>query len=80
MEKLGNYEVRVGSCSTYQTIFVARELPSPMGLIELKLETVFSGAKDSQARQTKAQLFVDRGGLRDILELLSCLSNDHGRH
>ncbi len=79
MEKLGNYEVRVGSCSTYQTIFLARELPSPMGMFELKFETVFAGAKEPQARQTKAQFFVDRGGLRDFLELLLCLSNDHGR-
>jgi len=56
-----------------------RLLPSPVGLIELKFETVFAGAKDSQAGQTKAQFFVDRGGLRDTLESLSCLSNDYGR-
>jgi hypothetical protein len=35
-------------------------------MVELKFETVFTGAKDSQARQTKAQFFVMTAELTKI--------------
>lgn len=67
MEKqLVQREVRLGSASNFETILTVRELRSPAGTFELKFETVFAGAKDAQARQAKAQFFVDRNGLQKI--------------
>ncbi len=71
MEKqLAQQEVRFGSASNFETILTVRELRSPAGTFELKFETVFAGAKDAQARQTKAQFFVDREGLQSIQNAL----------
>ena len=74
MEKqLVQREVRLGSASNFETILTVRELRSPAGTVELKFETVFAGAKDAQARQTKAQFFVDQDGLQSIQKALLSL-------
>jgi len=80
MEKqLVQREVRLGSASNFETILTVRELRSPAGTVELKFETVFAGAKDVQARQTKAQFFVDRDGLQSIQKaLLSIVEQQQG--
>ena len=80
MEKqLVQREVRLGSASNFETILTVRELRSPAGTVELKFETVFAGAKDAQARQTKAQFFVDRDGLQSIQKaLLSVVEQRQG--
>lgn len=69
-KQLVQREVRLGSASNFETILTVREIRSPAGTVELKFETVFAGAKDAQARQTKAQFFVDLGGLPSIQEAL----------
>ncbi len=66
-------EVRFGFASNFETILTVRELRSPAGTVELKFETVFAGAKDAQARQTKAQFFVDQDGLQSIQKALLSL-------
>ena len=74
MEKqLVQREVRLGSAANFETILTVRELRSPAGTVELKFETVFAGAKDAQARQTKAQFFVDQDGLQSIQKALLSL-------
>ena len=74
MEKqLVQREVRLGSAPNFETILTVRELRSPAGTVELKFETVFAGAKDAQARQTKAQFFVDQDGLHSIQKALLSL-------
>ena len=74
MEKqLVQREVRLGSASNFETILTVRELRSLAGTVELKFETVFAGAKDAQARQTKAQFFVDQDGLQSIQKALLSL-------
>ena len=76
MEKqLVQREVRLGSASNFETILTVRELRSPAGTVELKFETVFAGAKDAQARQTKAQFFVDQDGLQSIQDALVSVSS-----
>ena len=76
MEKqLVQREVRLGSASNFETILTVRELSSPAGTVELKFETVFAGAKDAEARQTKAQFFVDQDGLRSIQDALVSVSS-----
>ena len=69
-KQLFHREVRLGAGSDFETILTVRELCSPAGRVELKFETVFAGAKDAQARQTKAQFFVDRDGLQSIQDAL----------
>ena len=66
-------EVRLGSAANFETILTVRELRSPAGTVELKFETVFAGARDAQARQTKAQFFVDQDGLQSIQKALLSL-------
>ena len=80
MEKqLVQREVRLGSASNFETILTVRELRSPAGTVELKFETVFAGAKDAQARQTKAQFFIDQDGLQSIQKaLLSVVEQRQG--
>jgi len=80
MEKqLVQREVRLGSASNFETILTVRELRSPAGTVELKFETVFAGAKDAQARQTKAQFFIDQDGLQSIQKaLLSVVKQRQG--
>ena len=76
MEKqLVQREVRLGSAANFETILTVRELRSPAGTVELKFETVFAGAKDAQARQTKAQFFVDQDGLQSIQDALVSVSS-----
>ena len=81
MEKqLVQREVRFGSTSNFETILTVRELGSPAGTVELKFETVFTGAKDAQARQTQAQFFVDRDSLQGIEKaLLTVIEQSKGR-
>ena len=68
MEKqLVTQEVRIAITSNFETILTIRELKIPNNKIELKFDTVFIDAKDSQARQTKAQFFIDRDQLKKIL-------------
>lgn len=75
MEKqLVQREVRLGSASNFETILTVRELRSPAGTVELKFETVFAGAKDTQARQTKAQFFINQKELADIFAALKSVS------
>jgi hypothetical protein len=76
MEKqLVQREVRLGSASNFETILTVRELRSPAGTFELKFETAFAGAKDDQARQTKAQFFVGLDGLQSIQDALVSVSS-----
>jgi len=76
MEKqLVQREVRLGSASNFETILTVRELRSPAGTVELKFETVFAGAKDAQARQTKAQFFSSRQQLGVLHDTLSAIEN-----
>ena len=67
MEKqLATQEIRIANTSNFETILTTRELKIPTDTIELKFDTVFVGAKDPQARQTKAQFFIDRDQLQKI--------------
>lgn len=76
MEKqLVQREVRLGSASNFETILTLRELRSPADTFELKFETVFAGAKDAQARQTKVQFFSSKQHLGVLREILSAIEN-----
>ena len=67
MEKqLFTQEVRIAVTSNFETILTIRELKIPSNSIELKFDTVFIDAKDTHARQTKAQFFIDRDQLKKI--------------
>ena len=67
MEKqLSTQEIRITTTSNFETILTIRELNIPTDTIELKFDTVFVGAKNPQARQTKAQFFIDRDQLQKI--------------
>ena len=77
MEKqLVQREVRLGSASNFETFLTVRELRTPADTVELKFETAFAGAKDPQARQTKAQFFINRNDLKSIELALSEASSD----
>ena len=65
-KQLFHREVRLGSASNFETFLTVLELSTPADMVELKFETVFTGAKDSQARQTKAQFFVTTAELTKI--------------
>ena len=60
------HTVCLGSASNFEIILTVRELSAPIETLELKFEAVFTSARDAQARQTKAQFFVDRYGLQRI--------------
>ncbi len=67
MEKqLSTHEIRIANTSNFETILTIRELKIPTDTIELKFDTVFVGAKDPEARQTKAQFFIDQHQLKKI--------------
>ena len=67
MEKqLARQEIRIATTADFETILTVRELEMPNNKVELKFETVFAGAKDPGARQTKAQFFIDRDNLKKI--------------
>ncbi len=67
MEKqLARQEIRIATTADFETILTVRELETPNNTVELKFETVFAGAKDPQARQSKAQFFIDRHQLKKI--------------
>ena len=67
MEKqLARQEIRIAATADFETILTVRELETPNNTVELKFETVFAGAKDPQARQSKAQFFIDRHQLKKI--------------
>ena len=72
-------EVRLGSASNFETFITVRELSTPANTVELKFESVFAAAKDPQARQTKAQVFLTRSDLKSIELALSGLAADYGR-
>lgn len=77
MEKqLVQREVRLGSASNFETILTVRELSTPADTVELKFETIFAGAKDAQARQTKAQFFVTKRDVESIQRALSMESKE----
>ncbi len=78
-KQLFHREVRLASASNFETFLTVRELSTPADTVELKFETVFSGAKDPQARQTKAQFFINRHDLKSIELALSGLAADYGR-
>ena len=68
MEKqLARQEIRFTTTADFETILTVRELETPNNMVELKFETVFAGAKDPEARQTKAQFFVDRDDLKKFI-------------
>ena len=68
MEKqLARKEIRITTTADFETILTVRELETPNNMVELKFETVFAGAKDPEARQTKAQFFVDRDDLKKFI-------------
>lgn len=74
MEKqLARQEIRIATTADFETILTVRELETPNNTVELKFETVFAGAKDSEARQNKAQFFVDRDDLQSIQKALLSL-------
>jgi hypothetical protein len=76
-KKLFHREVRLGSASNFETFLTVRELSTPADTVELKFETAFAGAKNPQARQTKAQFFINRNDLRSIeLALTEAVSNE----
>ena len=72
-------EVRLGSASNFETVVTVRQLSTPADTVELKFETVFAGAKDPQARQTKAQFFINRTDLKSIELALSGVTEHYGR-
>jgi hypothetical protein len=80
MEKqLARQEIRIATTTDFETILTVRELETPNNTVELKFETVFAGANDSEARQTKAQFFVDRDDLQSIQKsLLSVVEQRQG--
>ncbi len=75
-KKLFRREVRLGAASNFETFLTVRELSAPADTVELKFETVFAGAKDSQARQTKAQFFVTTAELTKIGTALTVCKNN----
>ena len=72
-KQLFHREVRLASASNYETFLTVRELSTPDNTVELKFETVFSGAKDPQARQTKAQVFISKNELARVVNVLTGL-------
>jgi hypothetical protein len=72
-KQLFHREVGLGSAPNFETFLTVRELSTPADTVELKFETVFAGAKDPQARQTKAQFFVAKSDLQNLRLLLSKL-------
>jgi hypothetical protein len=80
MEKqLFHREVQLGTASNFKTFLTVRQLCSPNNTVELKFETVFVDANDPQARQTKAQFFIDRSGLKNIKCALSVVAEHYER-
>ena len=75
-KQLFHREVRLGAASNFETFLTVRELSTPADTVELKFETVFAGAKDSQARQTKAQFFVTTAELTKIGTALTVRKNN----
>ena len=74
MEKqLACQEIRIATNADFETILTVRELETPNNTVELKFETVFAGATDPEARQTKAQFFVDRGQLKKFTQVFQAL-------
>jgi len=74
MEKqLACQEIRIATTADFKTILTVRELETPNNTVELKFETVFAGAKDPEARQTKAQFFVGRGQLKKFTQVFQAL-------
>ncbi len=65
-KQLSKHEVLISSAPNFETILTIRELKLTNDTIELKFDTVFAGAKDPKARQTKAQFFIDRDQLQKI--------------
>jgi hypothetical protein len=55
-------EVRLGSISNFETFFTVRELSAPADIVELKSGTLFAGAKNPQAWQTKRAIFYQQEG------------------
>ena len=74
-KQLFHREVRLASASNFETFLTVRELSTPDDTVELKFETAFAGAKDSQARQTKAQFFVTTAELTKIGTALTFCKN-----
>jgi len=60
VKQLAHREIRIATSADFDTILTVRELQIPNDMIELRFETVFAGAKDPEARQTKAQVFLER--------------------
>lgn len=63
--------VKFGSASKFQTIISVNEVHAPVGNVELKFETLFSKAKDPNARQKKAQFFLTRDELVNLRDELT---------
>jgi hypothetical protein len=76
-KKLFHREVLLGSASNFETVLTVRELSTPTDTVELKFETVFAGAKDPQARQTKAQFFINQSDLQSMQLAFASISDDN---
>ena len=70
-------EVPIGFASNFETILSVRELQTPADTIELKFETLFANANDPNARQTKAQFFLNRKQLAEIQTVFSNIASSH---
>jgi hypothetical protein len=79
-KQLFHREVRIGSVSNFETFLTVRELSTPADTVEFKFETVFAGAKNPQARQTKAEFYINRNALKTIeLALKEVSSNERAK-
>ncbi len=72
--KLISHKIQFCKTSNFETILTIRQIKKPINKVELKFETIFSGAKDPKATQTKAQFFVDIDELLHLRDIL----NDFG--
>ena len=67
MEKqLARQEIRIATTANFETILTIQELQTPSDTFELKFETVFACAKDTEARRTEASFFVKQEVLHNI--------------
>jgi hypothetical protein len=53
-------ELRFGSSPDFETILTIKTTPLQCAFVELKFETMFTKAKDAQARQVKVQFFLSK--------------------
>ena len=64
--KSGSTTTRLGLATNHETIVTIKRGALDRDTIELRFETLFSGAKDPLARQVKAQFFLSENQLRTL--------------